>query len=74
MLGGEGEGLRRILQKKADQSIGIEGARAGLGGVDSLNVSVASAILCEAFLRKPSHTVADSTTVQSPQSSVDRLF
>ena len=53
MLGSEGEGLRWNLQKKADYMIGIEGNRTGHGGVDSLNVSVAAGLLCEAFLRKP---------------------
>ncbi|MCJ1467485.1 hypothetical protein MMC07_006110 [Pseudocyphellaria aurata] len=51
MIGGEGEGLARPLQKKADFTVSVEGARTGQGGVDSLNVSVATAILCDAFLR-----------------------
>ena len=53
MLGGEGEGLRQTLQKRADCIIGVEGQRIGQGGVDSLNVSVAAGVLCEAFLRRP---------------------
>ena len=53
ILGGEGEGLRWNIQKKANYLVGIEGHRAGQGGVDSLNVSVAAGLLCEAFLRKP---------------------
>lgn len=53
ILGGEGEGLRWNVQRKADQEIGIEGERLGQGGVDSLNVSVAAGLLCDAFLRKP---------------------
>ncbi|MCJ1271653.1 hypothetical protein MMC22_011558 [Lobaria immixta] len=52
MIGGEGEGLARPLQKKADFTVSVEGARMGQGGVDSLNVSVATAMLCDAFLRK----------------------
>lgn len=52
MIGGEGEGLARALQKKANFAVSVEGARMGQGGVDSLNVSVATAILCDAFLRK----------------------
>lgn len=52
MIGGEGEGLARSLQRKADFTVSVEGARAGQGGVDSLNVSVATAMLCDAFLRK----------------------
>ena len=54
MLGSEAEGLRPNLRKRANDVVGIEGQRAGQGGVDSLNVSVAAGILCEAFLRNPS--------------------
>ena len=54
MLGGEGEGLRWRVQKKAHFIVGVEGFRAGQGGVDSLNVSVAAGLLCDAFMRKPS--------------------
>lgn len=49
MLGGEGDGLRSFLQAKADGLVGIEGDRLGRGGVDSLNVSVAAGIMCDAF-------------------------
>ena len=53
MLGSEGQGLRLNLLKKADYLITIEGQRKDVGGVDSLNVSVAAALLCEAMLRRP---------------------
>lgn len=53
ILGGEGEGLRWNIQRKADFDVGIDGPRVGQGKVDSLNVSVAAGLLCEAFLRKP---------------------
>ena len=36
--------------------LGIEARRRGSGEVDSLNVSVASALLCDAFLRECSLT------------------
>lgn len=52
LLGGEGEGLRSVLKKKADYFLSIPGTRAGLAGLDSLSVSAAAAILCEAFLRR----------------------
>ncbi|KAL8915588.1 MAG: hypothetical protein Q9171_000153 [Xanthocarpia ochracea] len=51
VLGSEGDGLRWNIQKKADFMLGIEGQRSGFGELDSLNVSVASALLCDAFLR-----------------------
>ena len=53
ILGGEGEGLRWNIQSKADFDVGVDGPRNGHGKVDSLNVSVAAGLLCEAFLRKP---------------------
>ena len=52
-LGGEGEGLNETLQRKADFLLSIEGQGNRLNYVDSLNVSVAAGLLCEAFLRKP---------------------
>lgn len=72
MVGGEGEGLRYRLQKQAHHYIGIGGARAGLGGVDSLNVSVASALLTDAFLRP--YTVAGRTITESSQPPEERVF
>ena len=66
MLGGEGEGLRWNLQKKADFLVGIEGQRLGQGGVDSLNVSVAAGVLCEAFSKLP---VAGMLSVESMPSA-----
>lgn len=53
ILGGEGDGLRWNIQRMADYDVGIEGRRIGEGGVDSLNVSVAAGLLCEAFIRQP---------------------
>ncbi|KAL8720516.1 MAG: hypothetical protein Q9225_002638 [Loekoesia sp. 1 TL-2023] len=53
ILGSEGEGLRWSIQKKADFLLGIEAQRTGDGDLDSLNVSVAAALLCHAFLKKP---------------------
>ncbi|KAI9849099.1 MAG: hypothetical protein M1837_005329 [Sclerophora amabilis] len=50
MLGSEGEGLSPRLRRKADVEVGIECGRSQNGGVDSLNVSVAAALLCQGFL------------------------
>ena len=57
MLGSEGEGLRSHLQKLADGVASIRNARGEHAGIDSLNVSVASALLCQEFLRGP-HEIA----------------
>ncbi|KAI9850360.1 MAG: hypothetical protein M1838_005807 [Thelocarpon superellum] len=51
VFGSEGDGLRWMVRKKADHEVGIEGSRLGQGGVDSLNVSVAAALLCQALLQ-----------------------
>ncbi|KAI9643031.1 hypothetical protein NHQ30_008766 [Ciborinia camelliae] len=51
MIGGEGEGLRRNLRDHADVNISIKGA-AVRGQLDSLNVSVATGMLCDAFMRQ----------------------
>ncbi|KAI6713129.1 hypothetical protein B2J93_5292 [Marssonina coronariae] len=59
MLGSEGEGLRSKLRSKADVNLYIQGCGQG-SNVDSLNVSVATGILCNAFLRK--NTVAGHNT------------
>lgn len=71
MLGGEGEGLRWTLQKSADYLVGVEGNRAGKEGVDSLNVSVAAGLLCNAFMKKPAqqHGTRNQVT-DSPSSSL----
>lgn len=50
ILGNEGEGLSRQLKRAADVEVSIP----NMGGskvVDSLNVSVAAGLLCQAFLR-----------------------
>ena len=57
MLGGEGQGLRKRLHDKADAEVTIEGHKQRLQQnkfiMDSLNVSVAAAILITVFLRQP---------------------
>ncbi|EDO01397.1 hypothetical protein SS1G_03872 [Sclerotinia sclerotiorum 1980 UF-70] len=51
MVGGEGEGLRKNLRDLADVHISIKGASMR-GKLDSLNVSVATGMLCGAFIRQ----------------------
>ncbi|KLU88555.1 hypothetical protein MAPG_07540 [Magnaporthiopsis poae ATCC 64411] len=52
VVGSEGEGLPRMLKAKADIEISIPNQSGSLT-VDSLNVSVAAALLCSAFMRGP---------------------
>ncbi|KAK4031793.1 hypothetical protein C8A01DRAFT_21049 [Parachaetomium inaequale] len=51
LVGNEGEGLGRLVVKKADYEVNIPNLSAAGTGVDSLNVSVAVGLLCSAFLR-----------------------
>lgn len=64
MLGSEGDGLRKPILKKADFKLSIEGRRGDFKSlVDSLNVSVAAGLLCEAFLRPPSKGGKDKARI-----------
>ncbi len=78
MLGGEGDGLRPRLQKAADGMIGIAGA-GGLNsefGLDSLNVSVAAALMMQTFV-KGANAAADTAVsrkeTESPRDD-EQLF
>ncbi|KAI0134749.1 hypothetical protein BJ170DRAFT_611111 [Xylariales sp. AK1849] len=53
-IGSEGEGLGKPIRRVADFEISIPGQEGLLSTIDSLNVSVATGILCSAFLKKPS--------------------
>ncbi len=53
IIGSEGQGLYKDVQGAADNTISIEGPRQGELGIDSLNVSVATGLLCHSFLRDP---------------------
>lgn len=52
VIGSEGEGLARQVRRVADFEVSIPGAAGLLSTVDSLNVSVATGIMCAAFLKK----------------------
>lgn len=69
MMGAEGEGLRENLRVKARYNIAIEGAkrdRADDLGVDSLNVGAATAVLIEAFMRRPQMNFTDRASGEQP--------
>ncbi|GME66144.1 tRNA/rRNA methyltransferase SpoU [Neofusicoccum parvum] len=53
MLGGETAGFRQSIMKKANYLVGVRGTRGLEIGVDSLNVSVAAALIMLELLRKP---------------------
>ena len=54
VMGGESDGLRRAVEAACDRRVTIRRAPDVEDGVDSLNVSVAAGLLCQAFLgRQP---------------------
>ncbi|KAL2862857.1 Alpha/beta knot methyltransferase [Aspergillus lucknowensis] len=75
MMGSEGSGLSHHIRSHADFVVSIPGARLGSGlgvasdpaRVDSLNVSVAAALLMETFLRVPLGVSAVSRKGSSKQ-------
>ncbi|KAL2372887.1 RNA methyltransferase [Blastomyces gilchristii SLH14081] len=78
MLGSEDQGLQRSVRQQADGAVVIPGAitlssAEDRAGVDSLNVSVASALLCEAFLGDPSSTGQGRSPAEGMMSTVDMI-
>lgn len=59
VVGNEGEGLQRALRRASDIEISIPNL-SGSTIVDSLNVSVATGLLCSAFLRGKAKAFRDS--------------
>jgi len=66
MLGGEGDGLHKNLRSKADVELHIPGSGRS-HTVDSLNVSVAAGVLCNAFLSKGRMESRLSKVQEDPQ-------
>lgn len=52
VIGSEGEGLEKKIKRLADFEVSIPGQPGFLNTIDSLNVSVATGIMCSAFLKK----------------------
>ncbi|KAK3327302.1 hypothetical protein B0T19DRAFT_421368 [Cercophora scortea] len=50
LMGSEGEGLSKVVKSKADFEVNIPNL-SGMSAIDSLNVSVATGLLCSAFLK-----------------------
>lgn len=77
MLGSEERGLNKHIREKADAYVGIQGIFTGTvdedrAGVDSLNVSVASALLCDAFLGTSSRVSSVSTNKE--ENTTEKIF
>ncbi|KAK8045152.1 hypothetical protein PG993_005176 [Apiospora rasikravindrae] len=63
VVGSEGEGLGKQIRRAADFEVSIPGAAGLLSTVDSLNVSVATGILCSSFLKKSQGFEIEEETV-----------
>ncbi|GAP84583.1 putative 23S rRNA (guanosine-2 -o-)-methyltransferase rlmb protein [Rosellinia necatrix] len=60
VIGSEGEGLTKPIRRLADYEVSIPSPSGGfLNIIDSLNVNVATGILCSAFLKKQSSGMID---------------
>ncbi|KAI2606237.1 uncharacterized protein GGS25DRAFT_500212 [Hypoxylon fragiforme] len=75
VVGSEGEGLDGKTKQTADFEVSIPNL-SGSTVVDSLNVSVATGILCSAFLKKQFTSTALDQILESPEEKDDeeRLF
>ncbi|KAI6248374.1 rRNA methyltransferase 1, mitochondrial [Erysiphe necator] len=71
MMGSEGNGLRRALQNKADYEVYVPGNRDS--AIDSLNVSVATGIICHMFSRR-SQNIKFSNTLSETGTSLDLVL
>ncbi|KIH94171.1 RNA methyltransferase [Sporothrix brasiliensis 5110] len=61
VMGSEGEGLPRAIRREADVEVSIAN-RSGTKVVDSLNVSVATGLLCASLLKGSTQAVANART------------
>jgi len=59
LLGSEGEGIRAQLQRIVNGTVGVGSARGSAQSLDSLNVSVAAALLMQEFLTGPRRAVPE---------------
>lgn len=60
VIGSEGEGLAKQVRRVSDHEVSIPSASGLFDAVDSLNASVATALLCQSFLKKQTSEVLRS--------------
>ncbi|KAI1274538.1 RNA methyltransferase [Xylaria sp. FL0933] len=72
VVGSEGEGLTKQVRRQADHEVSIPSPPGGyFNTIDSLNVSVATGILCSVFLKKQSSGMMEIETEERPSESGD---
>lgn len=69
ILGEEGSGLQPRHQNQADGTVSIERFGRAEAGIESLNVSIAAALLCDRFIRGAANSEVTAKAAKS-----DRLF
>lgn len=74
MIGSEGEGLSKQVRRKADMEISIPGPSSFSSVVESLNVSVATGILCAAFLKNFKGVETDEPILAEPDVDSEPLW
>jgi 21S rRNA (GM2251-2'-O)-methyltransferase len=74
VIGSEGEGLGKPIKRVADFEVSIPGESGFLSTVDSLNVSVATGILCAAFLKKPQGVEIEETINEPKEGDESQLW
>ena len=68
VIGSEGEGLTKQVRREADHEVSIPNPLGSISDiVDSLNVSVATGILCSAFLKKQSSGMIEIEDPSEPE-------
>lgn len=68
VMGSEGEGLSRVIRREADVEVSIAN-RSGSNVVDSLNVSVATGLLCASFLKGTARAGVASKAVDADKTT-----
>ncbi|KAL9623845.1 MAG: hypothetical protein Q9160_001837 [Pyrenula sp. 1 TL-2023] len=71
ILGEEGSGIQSKHQKAADSVVSIERFGSAAAGIESLNVSVAAALLCDRFIRG---SLRPNASDRAESSQTDTLF
>ena len=76
VVGSEGEGLTKQVRRVADYEVSIPGVTGFGSAVDSLNVSVATGILCSAFLKKQraAFEIQESLPVEAVEGNDTKLW
>ncbi|KAH7026073.1 uncharacterized protein B0I36DRAFT_329822 [Microdochium trichocladiopsis] len=74
VIGSEGEGLAKQVRRISDHEVSIPSASGLFEVVDSLNASVATALLCQSFLKKQTSDVLRSQGFVEREQDEEAMF